>query len=130
MCDHCYHDVALHDRPHGVTTRQRDPALVKHWDFVAMLAPLLDTQPLNKQSTVVIETDVGEGSTKKKKKKRKTKYERFEDNAGALRARRSQALQARGTGRWRCSTSLCRQAAHRAALDTPLTAIASRMSRG
>ena len=28
--------------------------LVKHWDFVAMLAPLLDTQPWNKQSTVVM----------------------------------------------------------------------------
>lgn len=54
--------------------------LVKHWDFVAMLGPLLDSQPWNKQSTVVIEVDVGEGSTKKKKKKRKTKYERFEDN--------------------------------------------------
>lgn len=35
--------------------------LVKHWDFVAMLAPLLDTRPWDKQTTVTYEVDVGEG---------------------------------------------------------------------
>eukprot|EP01045_Picozoa_sp_COSAG04_P029083 COSAG04_NODE_4684_length_1949_cov_1.487027_2_plen_282_part_01 len=50
--------------------------LVKHWDFVAMLVPLLDTQPWNRTSVTSIEVDVGEGSTKKKKKKKKVKHER------------------------------------------------------